>query len=685
MKVSACLRVLFYSLLPGLVLFFIDQVWTTANRGEAVLTGVLAAYLSVFMVIALFGIAVTGLLSLKKDESFPPLVLIYTGAAYCFLLAVLRVDTTIRFFVENTCLVIFVMAFLWLRKDVLRGPRRLFIMAALIVILISWAIICPEEEVFAEPYCYFASAVFLGLMVGLIYMLRLGLKGSNKAELAAAALLLAAIFIIGLVWGISPEGDGGKSVKAWQGSPAREGNRPDIIFIVWDTVRLDRLSVYGYERRTTPYLEDRASDSMLYTRAVSVSPWTLASHASMFTGLYPRTHGARRFYRPEMKSSSRDYLDLPVKLTTLAEILTDRGYRCGGVSANYGYVGRRVNMDQGFEYFCDHENAQYLKERLFKLVYVVYKSVYPHMPPRYYFPYMHRHMNAYQVSARALRWLDSIERDRPFFLFLNYIDAHWRYHPPGEYVYLFPGFNADEAERGNDDIWLELMKQGRSISGRERGHLDSQYDACIAYLDDQLRLFEEGLKRRGIFENAFIVLVSDHGEFLGEHDLLGHGKDVYAEVLEIPLILRYPGGRPAGVESSLVENRALFDMVLAQAGVSVPAHKNPDTAIAEIYPRYPYLEDIEIVQYRRTRRAVFFGGLKFISSSDGADELYDLESDPRESSNLVGILPERAREGRELIGRFLESAPEGVELRDGKIRRHTPEELDMLRDLGYVH
>src|SRR5262249_31950052 len=118
---------------------------------------------------------------------------------------------------------------------------------------------------------------------------------------------------------------------------------PNIVFIVWDTVRRDHLSLYGYGKPTTPYLESRARESRVFTQAMSVAPCTLPSHASMFTGLYPRSHGADFVVPPG--SATLTYRRLNPASLTLAKALTDHGYECGAVSANYGFVARKVGMD----------------------------------------------------------------------------------------------------------------------------------------------------------------------------------------------------------------------------------------------------------------------------------------------------------------------------------------------------
>jgi arylsulfatase A-like enzyme len=387
----------------------------------------------------------------------------------------------------------------------------------------------------------------------------------------------------------------------------------------------------------------------------------------------------------ESRFSSKFYNPLPYNMTTLAEILSENGYRCGGISANFLYAGRMVHMDQGFEFFWSRENPLWARSRPFDLQSYFIGLIQLYILPRHGFIYSLITPTAQQINSLALDWIDSVKGDQPYFLFLNYMEAHDPYYPPARLINLFPGFKAGMPRE--TEISLDMLEKKRPLTELEHAHLISQYDACLVYLDEQLRKLEDELRKRSLYDDSFIVLVSDHGEFFGEHNYILHGKHLYSEVLDVPLILKYPGGKPSGIDDSLIENRALFNIVLKQAKVNIAPTDLPWEAAAERYGTPPTLNvyGTRGKEFAHDRRAVNFEHFKFISSRDGEEELYDLQVDPAETANLVEILPEKSEQARNLINRFLESVEEYRDEEDHVEERLTPEEIRQLRALGYMH
>ena len=695
--VSYLQHIIISCVLIGLALFILEQGFNIFFEKRTIYLVIAVMYVLTFCIVGILAVCLILLLKIfsRKVLTLQNLILLDVSYNLAMLILVIRFNLNepsgyklfkVHYTLVIISLVVFSISYIWIKRENCNELWKRIIIILFLIIATSWAVLFPEQVFIKSPYCFWASAAFLALAILTICQMRINFPFSIRADIAAVAMLLIFIpaFNLGAGWIISYDGGSLKRCSMSK-EPLHAKRYPNIIFIVWDTVRRDHLSVYGYKRSTTPYLKERSQQSIVYTNAISVAPWTLPSHASMFTGLYPRSHGVHRYYNSGMSRHSKDYKVLHNENTTLAEILTKIGYRCGGVSANITFAGPGTNLDQGFEYYHAKGNQSFLLDSRFDLMKYFIQLLKPWVPPHFYFSFLTPTITAEQVNALSLEWIDSIGANRPFFLFLNYMDAHGPYYPPGNLVYHFPGFQTDLSLKNNFDILTDMLVKDRPISERERSHLISQYDAELVYLDQQLKSFEEELKKRGLFDSAFIVLVSDHGEFFGEHNLLDHGKHLYSEVLEIPLIIKYPGGEPSGLDTSVIENRAMFDIVLRQAGINHAKPYHSWSAFSEMYGGLPpsLSGGRVIVEYAFDRRAVFFNKFKFIYSSDGTEELYDLEDDPSESINLVHINQEEAREGIELIEQFQNSIPKMEQGKDND-QQYNPGELEKLRALGYV-
>ena len=389
---------------------------------------------------------------------------------------------------------------------------------------------------------------------------------------------------------------------------------PNIILISLDTVRADHLSLYGYSRPTSPNLDEFARSATLYSRAHTTAPWTLSAHASLFTGLYPSEHGAEMI-RFEPDANPDLELPLPPGALTLAEVLGEVGYRTASISSNLMYLVPRYGLHQGFEHF------ETLKGRGKKA------------PAR-----------GNEVNARTQEWVEEVLADpdgRPFFLFINYMDAHTPYNTTPR-----PGFLEDTPPFSHRKRKFHEARVNGGKPGVPRAILErtiDQYDLSIANLDDSLGQFFAFLRDQDLFEDALIMVVSDHGEYLGEHDLLGHAKDVYEGAMRVPLIVKAPKQVEARQRDELISLVHLPYMILELAGLEERVagdpfpYRWPEDQI-EGQMRYSLWIDIQTpwgARFDRVRAALYDGRHKFIHSSDGNHELYDLEADPDEIDNLL--------------------------------------------------
>lgn len=388
---------------------------------------------------------------------------------------------------------------------------------------------------------------------------------------------------------------------------AGSGERPNILLIVLDTQRADRLSCYWSEAErakrahTSPNLDRLASESTLFERAIAPAQWTIPSHASMFTGEYPSTH-----------QTIQADIELSPSFPTLAELLKFSGYTTVGF-CNNPLVGILKNgLRRGFETFYNYGGAlptrpaegNPLPQPLNRLIaaYTQFwrKLSYPvqnafarsdklfqlALQP-WLVPIWTRLMNFKGNTAASIadlnRYLQQMARrqsdprsaNQPFFCFVNLMEPHLPYWPPEPFVQKFaPYFKSNREARdflrqynGQPYRWMAPLPE--PLSPLQAQVLSDIYDAEVAYQDHLLGSVFETLRNTGLERNTLVAVVADHGEGLGEHEFVGHAFVVYEELIRVPLLLRYPGHLPAGERiSTPVSTRRLFHTLLEAAGFS---------------------------------------------------------------------------------------------------------------------
>src|SRR5262249_16533674 len=297
-------------------------------------------------------------------------------------------------------------------------------------------------------------------------------------------------------------------------------------------VRADRLSIYGCDRDTTPNLARLARRGVVFERARSAAPWTFPSHASMFTGRWPH----------ELRVGNDRPLD--ATFTTLAEYLAGQGYATAGFVGNTYFCNSWYGLARGFVHYEDYYEQNVLTSPgealrcvalgrwLLRLAGTAVDTRPENVnPPK----------DAAKVSGDFLRWLE-VNRDRPFFAFLNFIDAHDPYLTP-------PGFDRHFGLKPGSAADIELIRTWHHprpgpVSARDLTLVRDAYDDCLAALDDQLGRLFDALEESGVLQHTLVVVTADHGEELGEHGLQGHGKSLYSKEVHVPLFFVGPSGIP---------------------------------------------------------------------------------------------------------------------------------------------
>ena len=420
--------------------------------------------------------------------------------------------------------------------------------------------------------------------------------------------------------------------------PANGPDAPNVLLVVLDTVRADRLSVYGYERETTPNLARLARRGVRFTQARSTASWTLPSHASMMTGRWPHQNSAR-LHGP-----------LDDAHPTLAQFLAEKGYATAGFVANTTYCGAETGLARGFAHYEDHDlsllgimRTSALGQR------VLWQGLVTASGWAGGRLLAEPHKDAKDISHELLAWMDH-QNKHPFFAFLNLIDAHSPYILPPGFERHFGVKPETPADLVTLDRWFTLDKQ--KLPARDLQLGSDAYDDCIACLDEQIgRLFDE-LDRRGLRENTLVVITADHGESFGEHGLFCHASSLYDSEIHVPLIAILPGGAHAG--ETVDAPVSLRDLAATVTGVIGLGATSPfpgnsfarhwehagtaetEATLAEIDGPPKSTPNLgRSPAFRGPMKALVSGRDIYIRSGEGVEELYDLATDPAQTRNLI--------------------------------------------------
>jgi len=429
---------------------------------------------------------------------------------------------------------------------------------------------------------------------------------------------------------------------------------PNLVVLVVDTLRYDRLGAYGNERGLTPNIDALAQRGTLFERAYSAAPWTWPSTASILTGLTPAEHGVQ----------SHQACYLADALDTLPEALQREGWTTGGFSAN-PLISASKAFDQGFERFESYE---------------------------------WKHADV--VMDDAISWLREIAEWR-FFLYLQVVDPH-DYRPSQQNERRFAPDPPEGFSRKGVRSLLgkEVLGEAYERERMERwvAHLEDLYDACVADVDRELGRLIAELEAQGQLDNTIFVVTSDHGEEFLDHGLLYHGSQLHRELVGIPLVIAGPGVAAGQRVDRRVENRFLAPTLLAHFGLEAPGNlEGVDLLDAEAVEAASREASFVTTSQGIWRRAdgpdwrnldmhgVRLGDELFLwlpEAPDGTSPvaLFDLAADPDALVDLSGERPERCEALRGVVERWLQR---GAEVRPNVLSGGAGA-LEMLRKLGYV-
>lgn len=499
------------------------------------------------------------------------------------------------------------------------------------------------------------------LIAGALLALAGAARATRLRYAATAGILLTAIAAAAVM-----SEQRGQLERPDRPPPARvaaDPTLPNLLLIVLDTVSAHHLAPYGYHRVTTPGIDAFVRDhAMRFTQARSVSSWTLPTHASIFTGLYPSQHGADH-PRANGDGARAEALGLfpaePLRddIPTLAELLSARGYHTGAIVANHGYLNHVFGLDRGFDRYDDRGGVGFKSLLLLQLA-----GGQQHLRKG--------SRRAQSITDFGIEWLDGLERDRPFFLFLNYMDAHGPYVAPPPHAYAFDAAQPpDPLEYGRDFFRL-------------------QYDRELRYLDEHVTRLLDAVRARGLLDDTVVVITSDHGEGFGTHGFWRHDLALYEEHIAVPLYVKPAGARPAATSDQLVTSPALHYLILQQLGVEAARPAQTASVISEWF-QSPALSASARIKadadqsFDRDLLVWSEDGLKWIASSLGDVKAYDLRVDPFERVPLPLTAEQIARARARAAAWWKDNPPLARD--EGQAPALDPTVIDRLRNLGYVH
>ena len=516
---------------------------------------------------------------------------------------------------------------------------------------------------------------------------------------------------------------------------------PNIVLIVLDTHRRDRISWYDYHRQTTPNIDDFARQATTFDQAISAAQWTIPSHASMFTGEYPTTH-----------QTLQVHATIDERFDTLASLLRAKGYQTTGFCNNPLLGVLNNGLKRGFQTFYNYCGAvpsvprhsislpkpfntlwEKYTQQLRKLSYPVQNafahsdflfkaSMHPKLVPLWV-----KFANFKGNTANSIRdvheYLEKKEHAKqPQFVFLNLMETHTPYTPPDNFIDKFAPYFRDSREardiirRNNIEAYRWLLPIEAPLAEIEEQVLNDMYDVEVNYQDYLLGQLLEYLNEA---KDTLTIIVADHGEGIGEHNFMGHSFVAYQELVHVPLIIKFPQGQAQGRRiAENVSARRVFHTILDQANIPHLAEtehrpavdvrqlsllrtvegRDPEKGLvfSEAYAPSNVLtvletqapDSIDKFHCTTNRWAVFQEEHKLVRLDGVQDELYNLVDNPTETDNIIeqnSITAEKlSGKLKAFISHALARQPDSWH--DGRTLDLDNDEniLKQLRALGYI-
>jgi arylsulfatase A-like enzyme len=452
----------------------------------------------------------------------------------------------------------------------------------------------------------------------------------------------------------------------------QEHRLPHIILIVMDTAGAKRCSVYGHPRATTPGLERLAQEAMLYKYCFAPAPWTIPSHASLFSGLYASEHGCGVTNR-----------DLPEAVHNLPDILSKMGYRTISLTSNLLVSQHGFEQVYGMnQLFNSHKFGEarkafdaFKKQSQSELARLQFLITYCLKNKNYFFPFSNlldryyrkkfgkikerSYYSTERTFFHAKQLLKKYGNDKPLFLFINLMETHWKYYPPKKYIKSLD-IQKHELKKLLELDYFDMYIQ--NIPEKLSHKLAGLYEQELHYVSDKILDFFQFLETAGLKDRSLFIATSDHGESLGEHGLWGHTFGVFNEVIHIPLIIKYPRDLGIkGVSASIVQLHDVWATIMDMVDSPLPTPEASKSLLSErrdfafcehyqdvglraIFRREPHFTPTDRMQ--PCRCVIGADLMKLIEWQDGRLQCYDLKNDYGEKHDLMGSAAAAAQVSR---------------------------------------
>jgi choline-sulfatase len=426
----------------------------------------------------------------------------------------------------------------------------------------------------------------------------------------------------------------------------------NLLVLVIDTVRADVYTPFNPQTQVkAPAFDALAAESTVFVNAYANENWTKPSVATILSGLYPATHGAKR---------DNDVLSSEVKL--LSEHLQQQQFATAAFIAN-GYVSDKFGFQRGWDHYTNYirENKPSEAERVFK---------------------------------DAQDWVEKA-RDRRFFLYIQTIDPHVPYAVPAEYVRLYH----PEPYTGPVGPSLDGHEQAAISAGKkkasdaDRRWIQALYHGEVTYHDTYMGKFFEALRELGVLDDTLVIVTNDHGEELGEHGRLGHGHSLYEELVRAPLVMRYPARfAPGRRVLDVAENVDIFPTATEVLGLAPVPDLDGLSMVPLIEGRPAGVPSYAIAEFLDNYRAVRVGAWKLIAAGNGDGRLFDVETDPGETRDRAADAPIARRMCEIHLSEALATPAKAARFRDARavqrrfkpgVVKQDPELRRQLEALGY--
>ena len=435
-----------------------------------------------------------------------------------------------------------------------------------------------------------------------------------------------------------------------------------VILIVIDALRGDGVSCVNQNTRPTPNIDAVAAEGVLFTNAMSQCPWTVPSVASILTGVSPLTHQTLT-----IKSQ------LPNECNTIAEYFSEQNYVTTCLYQNTNLNNK--NFQQGFDTYEYLASPHVLLHQKLYLIWDTGKFDITTKPHR--------------LTDKAIEWVDR-NVDRYGLLYMHYIDPHSPYTPSDEYMP--EGKVLPRIGKSFETKDFYAVRQGKVLSDVEKLWVRKLYEAEIAEVDQNIGVFIQHLKERGVYDDSLIIITSDHGDEFWEHDSVDHGHTLYAELLHVPLIVKMPSQTFGTVIDSRVTTSSIVPTVLDICGIEYDPKSFKAVSLEQEIVNREQPDSVNVVAtgllYYENCISVQFDHYKYIEQMDnGTQELYDLSADPEELFNIANDNDKLLSRAQNIIEQAREKS---FRIRKSQNYQRMDEvqidraNLEMLRGLGYV-